>query len=70
VLVVDCSPATQVSRVVARNGMSASEVQKIIAAQATRQQRLSAADSVVYNDGISLPELATQVQTIGLQFGL
>jgi dephospho-CoA kinase len=70
VLVVDCKPDTQVSRVVARSGMPAAEVQKIMAAQASRQQRLSAADCVLFNDGLSLPELATQVQAMGLQFGL
>jgi dephospho-CoA kinase len=70
VLVVDCSPATQIGRVTARSGLDAPEVEKIIAAQASRRQRLAAADIVLFNDGISLPELATQVQAIGLQFGL
>ena len=70
VLVVDCTPATQISRVVARSGMPAADVQKIMDAQASRPQRLSAADSVLHNDGVSLPELARQVQQIGLQFGL
>jgi dephospho-CoA kinase len=70
VLVVDCSPATQISRVAARSGMVAADVQKIMDAQASRQQRLSAADIVLHNDGVSLPELARQVQQIGLQFGL
>ena len=70
VLVVDCTPATQISRVVARSGMPAADVQKIMDAQASRPQRLSAADSVLHNDGVSLPELARQVQQIGAQFGL
>ena len=70
VLVVDCTPATQIIRVVARSGMPAADVQKIMDAQAVRPQRLAAADSVLFNDGISLLELATQVQAIGLQFGL
>ncbi|NVO05308.1 MAG: dephospho-CoA kinase, partial [Rhodoferax sp.] len=48
----------------------AADVQKIMAAQATRTQRLAAADSVLFNDGISLAELATHVQALGLQFGL
>jgi dephospho-CoA kinase len=70
VLVVDCTPAIQVSRVMARNGLAAAEVQKIITAQAGRLQRLAAADSVLFNDGISLQELAAQVKRIGRQFGL
>lgn len=70
VLVVDCRPETQILRVMARNSLSETEVTRIIAAQAPRIQRLRAADAVVFNDGISLAELAVQVQQIGQQFGL
>ena len=70
VLVVDCKAETQIQRVMARNGLSEAEVTRIMAAQATRAQRLQAADIVVLNDGISLAELALQVQQIGQQFGL
>ena len=70
VLVVDCLPATQISRVLARSGLSSPEVEKIVAAQASRLQRLAAADVVLFNDGISLQELAARVQKIGQQFGL
>lgn len=70
VLVVDCRPETQIQRVMARNGLSEAEVARIIAAQAPRIQRLRAADAVVFNDGISLAELAVQVRQIGQQFGL
>jgi len=51
VLVVDCPETLQIERVVARNGMGAEEVKAIMAAQASRQQRLAAADDVVVNDG-------------------
>jgi dephospho-CoA kinase len=70
VLVVDCSAETQVQRVCARNGMQAEDVRKIVAAQASRMQRLAAADLVLCNDGISLEELAAQVAEISRQFGL
>jgi dephospho-CoA kinase len=70
VLVIDCYPATQVSRVVARSGLSAADVETIISAQASRARRLAAADLVISNDGISLQELAAQVAQIGQQFGL
>jgi len=70
VLVVDCTPATQVQRVALRSGLAAPEVEKIIAAQAPRLLRLAAADLVVCNDGISMRELAAQVHPIGQQFGL
>lgn len=51
ILVVDCPESLQIARVMARNGLSAAEVEAIMAAQATRQQRLAAADDVVVNDG-------------------
>jgi dephospho-CoA kinase len=70
VLVVDCSAATQVSRVMARSALTAAEVQSIISAQASRERRLQAADMVLCNDGISLPALATEVQQLAVQFGL
>lgn len=70
VLVVDCSPDTQVQRVGQRSALAAADVHKIMAAQAPRAHRLAAADMVLVNDGISLQELASQVQKIGLQFGL
>lgn len=70
VLVVDCSPATQISRVIERSGLPAEQVKKIIAAQASRQHRLNAADLVLCNDGISLAILRALVQSIGQQFGL
>ncbi len=70
VLVIDCSTATQVSRVMARSGLAMADVERIIAAQASRAQRLAAADLVLLNDGVSLPELAVQVAQIGRQFGL
>lgn len=70
VLVVDCEPETQIQRVMQRNGLSRPEVERILAAQASRKERLRAADVVLYNDGITLPVLARQVQQIGKQFGL
>jgi len=70
VLVIDCTEDTQIARVMGRNGLTADEVRKIVAAQATRKQRLASADLVVFNDGISLDHLAQQVREIGTQFGL
>jgi dephospho-CoA kinase len=70
VLVVDCSPTTQVSRVTARSGMAVAQAQQIMATQASRPQRLAAADLVLFNDGISLQELAAQVKQMWRQFGL
>jgi dephospho-CoA kinase len=70
VLVVDCTEAMQIARVGARNAMATDDVKRIIASQAPRLNRLRCADLVVFNDGISLDDLATQVRLVGGQFGL
>lgn len=70
VLVVDCSPATQVARVMARSGLTAAQVEAIIAAQAPRGLRLAAADIVLANDGIDLEQLQAQVREAARSFGL
>lgn len=49
--VVDCPEEVQIARVMARNKMSRGEVERIMAAQATRKQRLAAADDVIDNSG-------------------
>lgn len=54
VLVVDCPEPTQVRRVISRSGLPESQVRAIMAAQATREQRLAAADDVISNDGDAL----------------
>jgi dephospho-CoA kinase len=51
VLVVDCTEAQQIERVMRRSGLSEGEVRDILAAQATRQQRLALADDVIDNRG-------------------
>jgi len=68
--VIDCSPETQVLRVSQRNGLSAAQIEPIIAAQASRLQRLRAADWVLHNEGLSLDELAALVRQLARQFGL
>jgi dephospho-CoA kinase len=64
ILVVDCSPETQVSRVMARSGMARSEVLRIMQAQASREARLAAADWVLLNEGKTLAELEREVQAL------
>lgn len=71
VLVVDCSEATQIARVMARNGWSREEVQQVIAGQAGREQRLAAADICIYNDELlSLAALREMVRQLAQRFGL
>ncbi len=51
ICVVDCPVALQIERVMARSGLSKEEVEKIIAAQARREERLACADDVIDNSG-------------------
>jgi dephospho-CoA kinase len=63
VAVVDCREQTQIDRVMQRNGLSRPEVERILAAQATRAERLAAADDVIDNDG-ALAELAPRIERL------
>jgi len=64
VLVVDCSEATQIERVMRRNGWPLEAVQRVIDQQATRAQRRAVADAVIHNDHIALDALLLQVQAV------
>ena len=71
VLVVDCDTETQVSRVMARNGWTPEAVRAVIRQQATRSQRLAAADAVVFNGaGNTLLQLERDVRRLATSFGL
>lgn len=63
ILVVDCPETRQIERVMARNGLSEPEVKAIMAAQATRAERLAVADDVVSNEA-DLATLKTQVLSL------
>lgn len=72
--VVDCAPETQIRRVMQRNGWPRSQVEAVLAAQASREQRLAIADCVIDNEGVTLAELGAQVrqqwQQLSQRFGL
>ena len=70
VLVVDCTAAVQTGRVMARSGLARTAVEQIIASQASRAQRLAAADAVLFNAGITLADLELQVGQAAQRFGL
>lgn len=63
VLVVDCPEEMQVARVMARSGLSRDELSAILAAQASRDRRLAAADDVVVNTA-SIEALRDQVTAL------
>jgi dephospho-CoA kinase len=61
ILAIDCPEEVQIARVMARNGLSQSQVRAIMAAQVSRERRLAAADDVISNaDGIEAlrPQIA------------
>lgn len=64
VLVVDCSEETQIQRVSTRNGLSRETIQSIIAAQASREQKLAAADWVIHNDHLTREALFVEVANL------
>jgi dephospho-CoA kinase len=63
IVVVDCPEALQVKRVMARSGLTAAEVEAIMAVQSSRQARLNAADDVITNDS-DLDALQVQVAAL------
>jgi dephospho-CoA kinase len=63
VAVVDCREETQIARVMQRNGLARPDIERILAAQASRAERLAAADDVIDNDG-ALAELAPRIDQL------
>ena len=70
ILVVDCSPATQVRRVRARSGWEAAAVEAVMRNQSPRAVRLCAADVVVFNDVDDLALLEQAAAALAERFGL
>jgi dephospho-CoA kinase len=70
ICVVDCEVATQIQRVMSRNQLSRTEIERIISQQASRQQRLGCADAVIFNEGIDLANLKQLVHEMMARFGL
>ena len=63
VLVIDLPRSQQIERVIARSGLDAAEVERIIASQVSRSERLAAADDIIDNSG---PEEALRPQVEAL----
>ncbi|PUE40668.1 dephospho-CoA kinase [Limnohabitans sp. Bal53] len=70
VIVVDCDVSTQKQRVMARSGLNAEEVERIVAQQASRAQRLACADLVVFNQDLSFDGLDSLIGQVAADFGL
>ena len=63
VVVVDCDEDTQMSRLLARDTESEAQALRILAAQASREERLAIADDVIRNDG-DLESTSAQVAAL------
>lgn len=70
ILVVDCTVDTQIERVMQRSGLQREEVQRIIAQQASREQRAQVADVLLLNEGLDMTALQAEVEKVARQFGL
>ena len=64
VVVVDCTQASQIARVMQRSGWTADAVERTIAQQASRAQRRAIADAVIVNEGLSIEQLAAEVDAL------
>lgn len=67
ILVIDVGEAVQRERLVRRDGIDGALAQRMISAQATRQQRLAIADDVLVN-AESLDELAGHVRSLDRRY--
>ncbi|WP_034912279.1 dephospho-CoA kinase [Erwinia sp. 9145] len=67
VLVVDVDRNTQLSRTMARDGVSRAQAEHILAAQASRETRLAAADDIINNGG-SPDAVAAQVAVLDQRY--
>ena len=67
IMIVDCPEEVQVERVLARGGLPADEVRRIITAQATRAARLAPATDVIENTG-TIADIAPKVAELHEKF--
>lgn len=67
ILVIDVPRETQIERLVLRDGIDAALAERMLAAQATREDRLAIADDVVVNDA-TLDALAAAVAALDARY--
>lgn len=67
VLCVDVEPATQITRLLARDGVDRALAERMVSAQATREARLAISDDVIVNEG-TLADLDRAVATLHARY--
>ncbi len=68
ILVVDCSVASQVKRLMLRDDIDANLAQQMLSAQASRGQRLIIADHVLSNDSADRSDLCRNIAALHARF--
>ena len=72
-LVVDCPEEAQIARLMARDSTSRAQAEEILAAQASREERLNAAHDVIENTGTLadlqgfVADLASELRAAGAE---
>lgn len=66
-LIIDIPESLQISRTIARDNVDETQAKAILAAQMSRQERLSRADDVIVNDG-GLASLEAQVRMLDQRY--
>ena len=67
ICVVDCPEALQIERVRARSGLDETQIRAIMGAQASRAERLAAADDIIDNSG-TLAALQARVDALDARY--
>ena len=62
-VVVDCPPELQIARVMQRSKLDRSQIEQIMSKQASREDRVAAADTILLNDG-GLDKLIPQIDDL------
>jgi dephospho-CoA kinase len=62
-VVVDCPEELQITRVMQRSKLDRSQIEQIMSKQASREDRLAAADTILLNDG-GLDTLIPQIDSL------
>lgn len=68
VLVVDVAESTQIARTTQRDNIAAAQVEAMMATQASREQRLNAADDVLDNNDRDLTQIKAAVLQLHQQY--
>lgn len=64
ILIVDCTPDTQIRRIMTRDHLSERDVHRMLDAQAPREARIAVADEIIRNEDEDMASLEAQVSRL------